>query len=86
MDDNKRRTIFKIAEGKAENLPLIHGLESFKKSSIIFEYCVRRGITGQSFYNLFQNNQFSPIRVGAYLLKKIESDKFRSIQWSDIRR
>lgn len=85
MHELKRRNILRIAENKPENLPILHGLESFHASDSMFEYCVRFGIIGESFYNLSQENRFSPMRVGVYLLKKMESDKFKTLTGADLR-
>lgn len=86
MDELKRKNILEVAGGVFENFPILYGIDStFKASNRIFAYCATRGIKGESFRRLCEEHNFLPVRVGNYLLKKIEQEKERSLTWNDLK-
>ena len=85
MKESKKRNILAIADGLFEVMPVIYGIDqSFKLSEYIFEYCALKGIKGQSFKRLCEDHKFLPVRVGSYILKKMDKDKFRPLTVSDL--
>jgi len=86
MLESKRKNILEISSGLFEVLPVIHGIDqSFRVASHIFDYCVRKGIKGQSFKRLCEDHGFLPIRVGNYILRKMDKDNYRPLTGMDLK-
>jgi hypothetical protein len=85
MNESKRANILKIAGGNMAVMPVLFGIDkSFRVAEWIFQYCCWRGIVGDSFLRLCEDNKYLPIRVGNYILKKMDGDNFRPLTWNDL--
>lgn len=85
MTDHERSLIFQIASGDPELFPLIHQIhEGFKRGTALLETCKRHGIIGPSFKQLWKDNGGSKVRVGSYLLKKLNRDNRRKLHVKDL--
>ena len=85
MTNYERNIIFSIAAGLPENFPLIYQLhDGFKRGFELLETCARHGIRGNSFKQMWLDHNGSKVRVGSYLLKKLNQDLNRKIQYKDL--
>lgn len=84
MTEQERRIIFTVAGGEVKNLPFIHSLHSSPNGIQLLEQCVSSKIVGKSFHEMWVNFQYKRPYVISYLMKKIESDKFRKLQIKDL--
>lgn len=77
--------IFDVAGGIATNLPFIHQIHTgFKKGTIMLEYLRRHKIVGQSFQQWAKDHGGSKLRMGSYILKRLETVNKRPIFTKDL--
>lgn len=88
MSDYDRKLIFDVAGGIESNLWHIHqiyGEAGYKNGTAMLEWLRSRGIIGPSFSNLVKDHGSSKLRVGSYILKKMEHVKERPIYARDLK-
>jgi len=85
MNSYDRNLIFDVAGGVAENLPFIHQIHAgFKRGTQMLEYLRRNRIIGKSFQQWAKDHGGSKLRMGSYILKRIESVDKRPIFTKDL--
>jgi len=85
MNSKERQLIFDIAGGDSANFPAIHQIHSgYRRGIQMLEWLKLHGIVGKSFKQFAMDNGFSKLRMGSYILKRLESTNKRPIFAKDL--
>jgi len=86
MNDKEKETILKVAGSKPQfTLPFIHQIhQGFKRGSEMVAWLAKKGIVGDSFENFVKECGGSKLRMGSYILKRMEQEKTRPIFAKDL--
>ena len=77
--------IFNVAGGDGSNLPFIHQIHAgYKRGTAMLEWLERHGITGPSFKQFAKDMGGSKLRMGSFILKRMEQTSKRSIFTKDL--
>lgn len=86
MTPYERGLIFDVAGGIHDNLPFIHQIhQGLVRGTEMLEWLKHNGVVGESFKQFARDHGGSKIRMGAYILKKMEKVKSRQIYVKDLK-